>query len=206
MPWLEINVTTTASNKSHITICDSLSEIGRNLLSSDNRYKTTLRSCNINTFRIYWHSHTIPSIRDTRSECTRLSGPPPACSWARGRCSWWRSWCLGSGCTGGSTDSHSPASSTWRSGSRPQSSPWCRNRTARVRWLSSCKTGRTHTWEHYGEDKMISSLSYSPGLLMMDPEDWPQRLTFPLTLMTVCLSFPHLCLQFLENINSLDAS
>ena len=34
----------------------------------------------------------------------------------------------------------------------------------------------------------------SPRFLMMDPEDGPQRLTLTLTLVAVCLRFPHFSL------------
>jgi hypothetical protein len=44
----------------------------------------------------------------SRSGCTRQSFPPPSWSWAPCRCTSSRSWCPGSGCTGGSRGSHSP--------------------------------------------------------------------------------------------------
>ena len=72
---------------------------------------------------------------------TPQSCPPPTCSWAHGRCSWSRSWCLESmsggfkivlpfhhwdpipGCIVGSTGSRSLAFSTWQLSWRLQSSP-----------------------------------------------------------------------------------
>lgn len=47
--------------------------------------------------------------------------PLPACSWGLCRCSWFRSWCLVSGCSAGSTGSRSPVSSTWLWGFCPRS-------------------------------------------------------------------------------------
>lgn len=54
----------------------------------------------------------------------------PACSWGLGKCSWSQSWCHEFGCNAGNRGSHSPASSTWRSGSCPHSLLLCSNHTA----------------------------------------------------------------------------
>lgn len=54
----------------------------------------------------------------------------PALSWGLCRCSWFQSWCLWFGCNASNTDSHSPAFSTWLSGSCLHSLPLYSNRTA----------------------------------------------------------------------------
>lgn len=54
----------------------------------------------------------------------------PALSWGLCRCSWFQSWCLWFGCNASNTDSHSPAFSTWRSGSCLHTLPLYSNHTA----------------------------------------------------------------------------
>lgn len=54
----------------------------------------------------------------------------PALSWGLCRCSWFQSWCLWFGCNASNTDSHSPAFSTWQSGSCLHTLPLYSNHTA----------------------------------------------------------------------------
>ena len=110
-----------------------------------------IRKWSLNT-KLQWRSALVrasaasnQSSLCSRSGHTPRSFPPPVCSSAHGRCSWWQSWYHGSenvftqdpcflvqvsfvlsrspGCNEGSTDSHNPASSIWQSDWDRQSSP-----------------------------------------------------------------------------------
>lgn len=54
----------------------------------------------------------------------------PACSWGLCKCSWSQNWCHEFGCNAGNRGSHSPASSTWQSGSCQHSLLLCSSHTA----------------------------------------------------------------------------